>query len=59
LGVDAVKESTAKKKKAKEQEKPVFRFFLSNGQEVKSLEGLVVPVTEKTETAYRLLAGVE
>lgn len=52
-----MKDSTAKKKKAKKQDEPVIRFFLSNGQEVKSLEGLVVPVTEKTKTAYRMLAG--
>lgn len=54
-----MKKSTTNKTKAKEVEKPVFRFFLCNGQEVKSLEGLIVPVTEKTETAYRLLAGVK
>lgn len=59
LEIDAVKDSTVKKKKAIVQEKPVFRFFLSNGREVKSIEGLVVPVTERTETAYRLLAMTE
>lgn len=52
-------DSTEKKKKAKEQEEPVIRFFLSNGQEVKSLKGLVVPITEKTEMAYRILTGVD
>lgn len=52
-------DSTAKQKIANEQEKPVFRFFLSSGQEIESLEGLVVPVTEKTETVYRMLAGTD
>lgn len=53
-----MEKSETKKKKAEEKDKttPVFRFFLSNGQEIKTLEGLVVPVTEKTKLVYRMLA---
>lgn len=49
-----MKKSTAKKET--EKTIPVFRYFLSNGKEIKSLDDLVIPVTEKTETAYRILA---
>jgi hypothetical protein len=57
-----VKKETDKKVKTKketEETEPVFRFFLSDGREVQTLEGLVVPVTEKTEAAYRLLSEME
>ncbi|NLN65186.1 MAG: hypothetical protein GX144_07235 [Clostridiaceae bacterium] len=57
-----MKKETDKKVKTKketEETEPVFRFFLSDGREVQTLEGLVVPVTEKTEAAYRLLSEME
>ena len=50
------KKEKAKKEKTEEKSTPVIRFFLSDGREIESLDGLVVPVTERTKTAYRLLA---
>lgn len=47
-----------KPKKITELEKnkpPVIKFFLKDGKEVKSLEGVIVPITDRTEAAYRIL----
>lgn len=49
------KSKSTRKSSATEKTTPIFRFFLSDGTEIESLDGLVVPVTEKTEAAYRLL----
>ena len=46
------------KKETSEKTVPTFRFFLRDGTQIDTLEGVVVPVNEKTETAYRMLADL-
>ncbi|PYG90163.1 hypothetical protein LY28_00043 [Ruminiclostridium sufflavum DSM 19573] len=44
------------KKDVPEKKAPIVRFFLKDGTQLDTLEGVVVPVNERTETAYRMLA---
>lgn len=46
------------KKESSEKIVPTIRIFLRDGTQLDTLEGVVVPVNEKTETAYRMLAGL-
>lgn len=53
--VKATNKRGRNKKETSEKTVPTFRFFLRDGTQLDTLEGVVVPVNEKTETAYRIL----